>query len=69
MRARSLDELRMIEPMAQEVRAKYMDGLRNVDVNDLAIHRRVSRMNYSRRCAEASAVQAYQKRECPWHRG
>ena len=60
-KARSLDELRMIRPMAQEVRAKYMDGLRNVDARELAIHRRVSRTNYSRRCAEASAVQAYQK--------
>jgi DNA polymerase I len=64
-KARRMDELRMIEPMAQEVRAKYMDGLRNVDVKDLAIHRKVSRMNYSRRCAEASAVQAYQKRGLP----
>jgi len=60
-KARSLDELRMIKPRTQEVRAKYMDGLRNVDARELAIHRRVSRMNYSRRCAEASAVQAYQK--------
>jgi signal transduction protein with GAF and PtsI domain len=31
-------------------------------VGELAIHRRVSRMNYSRWCAEASAVKAYQKR-------
>jgi DNA polymerase I len=60
-KARSLDELRMIRPMAQEVRAKYMDGLKDVDARELAIHRRVSRLNYSRRCAEASAVQAYQK--------
>ena len=64
-KARSTDELRMIKPMAQEVRAKYMDGLRNVDAKDLAIHRKVGRMNYSRRCAEASAVQAYQKRGLP----
>jgi DNA polymerase I len=55
----------MIRPMAQEVRAKYMDGLKDVDVRELAIHRRVSRTNYSRRCAEASAVQAYQKRGLP----
>ena len=51
-KARRMDELRAIEPMAQEVRAKYMDGLRNVDARELAIHRRVSRTNYSRRCAE-----------------
>ncbi|OPX75854.1 MAG: DNA polymerase I [Methanosaeta sp. PtaB.Bin018] len=30
-----------------------------MDVRALAIHRRVGRMNYSRRCAEASAVQAH----------
>ena len=64
-KARSLDELRMIRLRAQEVRAKYMDGLRNVDARELAIHRRVSRLNYSRRCAEASAVQTYQKRGSP----
>jgi DNA polymerase I len=61
-KARSLDELRMIEPMAREVREKYMLELEDADVRELAIHRRVSRLNYSRRCAEASAVQAYQKR-------
>jgi DNA polymerase, archaea type len=61
-KARSLDELCMIEPMAREVREKYMQELEDADVRELAIHRRVSRMNYSRRCAEASAVEAYQKR-------
>jgi DNA polymerase, archaea type len=64
-KARSLDELRMIEPMAREVYKQYMRGLEDADVKELAIHRRVSRMNYSRRCAEASAVQAYQKRGLP----
>ena len=33
-----------------------------MDVRELAIYRRVSRTNYSRRCAEASAERAYQKR-------
>ena len=42
-----------------------MDGLSNVDARELAIHRKVSRMNYSRKCVEASAVQAYQKRGLP----
>jgi len=36
-------------------------GSGDADVRELAIHRRVSRMSYSRRCAEASAVKAYQK--------
>ena len=45
----------------REVRERYMNELEDADVRELAIHRRLSRMNYSRRCAEASAVQAYQK--------
>ena len=32
----------MIRPMAQEVRAKYMDGLKDVDVKEPAIHQRWS---------------------------
>jgi DNA polymerase, archaea type len=64
-KARSKDELRVIEPMAREVREKYMQELEDADVRELAIHRRVSRMNYSRRCAEDSAVKAYQKSGLP----
>lgn len=60
--ARSLEELSWLEPKAQEVRRKYIAELAQVDVRELAIHRRVSRLNYSRRCAEASAVQAHLKR-------
>ena len=37
-----------------------MDELDNADVKELAIHKRVSKLNYSRRCAEAS-VQAHMK--------
>ena len=65
IKVRSMDELHAIEPVAQEVRAKYMGGLKDADVRELAIHRRVSRMNYSRKCAEASAVKAYQRRGLP----
>jgi DNA polymerase I len=61
-KARSLDELREIAPLAKHVREKYMLELEGADVKGLAIHCRVSRMGYSRRCAEASAVQTYQKR-------
>ncbi len=64
-RAKSREELRAMEPLAQEVREKYMQRLRDTDVRELAIHRRLSRMDYSRRCAEASAVKAYQKRGLP----
>lgn len=34
---------------AQEVAGRHMDELSDADVKELAIHRRVSRMNYSRR--------------------
>ncbi len=52
----------MIEPKAQEVWKKYFEGLENADIEELAIRRKVSRLSYSHRCAEASAVRAYQKR-------
>jgi DNA polymerase I len=61
--ARSREELQMVEPDAEEVRAKYMRELvdADIDVRELAIHRRVGRLSYSRRCAEASAVKAHEK--------
>ena len=34
-------------------------------VRELAIHRRVSRLRYSRRCVEASAVQAHLRQGIP----
>jgi DNA polymerase, archaea type len=57
--ARSKEELRIVELEAQEVRERYMMGLKDADVRELAIPRR---LNYSRRCVEASAVKAYRKR-------
>jgi hypothetical protein len=50
--ARSLKELQMIEPKAQQVYRRYLDGLGGANIKKLAIHRRVSRRDYSRRCAE-----------------
>jgi DNA polymerase, archaea type len=63
--AKSLEDLRRIEPKAQQVYRRYLDELDGADVKELAIHRRVSRLNYSRRCAEASAVQAHMKQGLP----
>ena len=63
--AKTLEDLQRIEPKAREVRKKYFEGLKSVAVGELAIHRRVSRLKYSRRCAEASAVQAYIKQGLP----
>jgi len=63
--ARSLGDLRRIEPKAREVYRRYMEELDDADIKELAIHKRVSRLNYSRRCAEASAAQAHLKRRLP----
>ena len=64
--AKSLEDLRQIKPKAREVYRRYLDELDGADVKELAIHRRVSRLNYSRRCAEASAVQAQREESLPW---
>jgi DNA polymerase, archaea type len=63
--ARSLEDLRRIEPKARGIYRRYIDELDGADVKELAIHRRASRLNYSRRCAEASAVQAHMKQGLP----
>lgn len=60
--ARNREELRRIEPKAQGIYWRCRDGLIDVDIRDLAIHRRVSRLSYSRRCAEASAVKSHLER-------
>jgi DNA polymerase I len=60
--ARSQEVLCRVEPKAHEIYGRYRDGLVDVDVRELAIHHRVSRLNYSRRCAEASAVKAHLER-------
>lgn len=62
---RTREELRKIEPRARGVARRYMEELEEADVRELAIHRRLSRLSYSRRCAEASAVQAHLKQGIP----
>ena len=54
--ARTLEDLRWIEPKARQVYRRYLDGLDGADVKEQAIQRRVSRLNYSRGGVEASAV-------------
>ena len=63
--ARSREELQGIEPRAREIARSYIDGLEGAEVRELAIHRRVSRLRYSRRCVEASAVQAHLRQGIP----
>ena len=40
--ARSLEDLKWIEPKAREVYRRYMDGLDGADIKELAIHKRVA---------------------------
>ena len=44
---------------------RYLEGLNGATAGELAIHRRVSGLKYSRRCAEASAVQTHIKQGLP----
>lgn len=53
--ARGPEDLRWIGP-SWAVHRRYTDDLDGADVSELDIHKSVSRLNYSRRCAEASAV-------------
>ena len=63
--AKTLEDLQRIEPKARDVYTRYFDGLNSATAGELAIRRRVSKLNYSRRCAEASAVQAHVKQGLP----
>jgi len=63
--ATNREELQRIKPKARGVARRYIEELGKTDVRDLAIHRRVSRLSYSRKCAEASAVQAHLKQGIP----
>ena len=63
--ARSREELQGILPRAREIARRYRDGLEAAEVRELAIHLRVSRLRYSRRCVEASALQAHLRQGIP----
>ena len=57
----SREEILRAEPQARQIHEKYLDGLKNADVKEMVIHRRVGRLNYARRCIEASAVKAHER--------
>jgi DNA polymerase elongation subunit (family B) len=63
--ARNLGEIRGLEGRAEEIRRRYSQGLESAGAGELAVRRRVSRLSYSRRCAEASAVEAWQRSGLP----
>ena len=57
----SREEILRAESQARQIHEKYLDGLKDADVKEMVIHRRVGRLNYARRCIEASAVQAHER--------
>ncbi|VVB71855.1 DNA polymerase 1 [uncultured archaeon] len=59
--AGSRKEICQVRPQAQAIRKRYQDGLSGAEIRELAIHRRVGKLSYSRRCAEGSAVLAHAK--------
>jgi DNA polymerase, archaea type len=47
--ARSLEEIQKLRPKAKKIYLRYLEELEDAEIKDLAICRRVSRLNYSRR--------------------
>ena len=64
-RARNREDLCRIAPKAREVRRRYVDMLEQADIGEMTIRRRVSTLCHSRRCVEASAVQAHMEQGYP----
>ena len=58
--ARGKEELLRLEPAARQIREEFMAGLPDAPPGQMAIHCRVGRLNYSRRCVQASALRAYE---------
>jgi DNA polymerase I len=60
--ARSIDELLRIKPQALEIAKRYHRGLQCADLSQMVIHRRISKLNYEKRCVQASAIQAFRRK-------
>jgi DNA polymerase I len=57
-RAGDLEGLRRLDPDLRRIHLRYAEGLPGADPGEMVIRRRVSRLSYSRRSPEASAVAA-----------
>jgi len=62
-KARSVEEIQKVKSRLIRIYHDYKDKLRRGDVNpeQLAINRRISKLEYSRMCAEASVIEVYKK--------
>ncbi len=63
--AADLEELRRRDPEIRRIHLRYARGLAGADPEEMVIRRRVSRLSYSRRSPEASAVAALQAMGAP----
>jgi DNA polymerase, archaea type len=57
--------LRRLDPAIRGIHLRYADGLAGADPKEMVIRRRVSRLSYSRRSPEASAVAALRAMGAP----
>ena len=60
--ARSIEELRRIKAPALEIAKRYHQELPRADPSEMVIHRRISKLNYEKRCVQASAIAAYRRK-------
>ncbi len=64
-RARSVAELLTLSPALRTLYGTYCDGLASAPVEDLVISRRISTVDYARKCPERGAVAAYGRAGVP----
>jgi DNA polymerase I len=64
-RARSIAELQEIAPQVEDIYRRYCDGLATAPVENLAINRRISTVDYTRKCPERGAVASYRRAGVP----
>ena len=64
-RARSVAELQEVAPEIEVVYWKYCDGLASAPLEDLVISRRISTVDYARKCLERGAVASYRRAGVP----
>ncbi|MBN1323177.1 MAG: DNA polymerase I [Methanotrichaceae archaeon] len=60
-KAKGVEDLSMQEPEARAIYGRYRRDLPDARPQEMAIRRRISRLRYSRRCAEGAAVEAYRR--------
>ena len=63
--ARSIAELQEIAPAVETVYRQYCDGLASASVDDLVVSRRISTVEYARKCPERGAVASYRRAGVP----